>query len=986
MRNLYYFEMSISCCRRGEELYFKKKNYVTVVLVLTVFFSSIWAFYPSNTYVQGSAQEVADFVAITDETAEDGYDNYLSSHSTKERPDELIRIEGEDFVDTDGNGFQVVEQYMGLDGNAVITPEIGSISWDVGVEHPGLYNVKVHYYPMEGKSSAIEREFSINGEIPFDGADLLLFDRVWGNRHDEIQKDDRGNELRPQQIERPEWLITSFKDSEGYFEEPYSFYFEEGIQRISLSALREPMAIDYIEIYQDKPTQPYEEVKKEYEAKGIEPTEGQYLSIQAEDAVRKSSPTLYPVSDRSSPTVDPYHVSKLRINTIGGLNWKLPGQWIEWEVEVEEDGLYQIGLKRKQDQLRGIYATRSLTIDGEAPFQEMERIRFNYNLDWNMDVLGNEEPYLFHLTKGTHQIRMMVTLGDVAPLLRTIESSVLQLNEMYRKIIMITSNTPDPFRDYQLEKRIPDMVDVFSEQAEIIQSVADYLELTTGERSDKVAVLHSMVRQLEDMVENPDTIAKRLDTFKVNVGGLGTWILTVREQPLTLDYLVVASPDSKFPRAEATLIEEVKHELGAYIASYTEDYDSIGNIQEKDRSITVWITTGRDQAQVLKSLIDDTFTPETNISVKLRLVPGNILLPATLANEGPDVAMQIGEDVPVNYAMRSAAADLSTFDDFEEVATRFRDSALVPYEYDGGVYALPEQQIFPMLFYRKDILEELGLTPPKTWQDLYDMISVLQKHNLEFFLPIEDPMAQPNGNMVPNATFSMLLYQNGGEFYKEDNKASALDSEISMEVFKTWTQFYTNYKFPLMADFPNRFRVGEMPIGIADYTTYNMLTVLAPEIKGMWDFTMVPGTMMEDGTINHDVASHTTAAMMLENAKDKDSSWEFMKWWTEKDTQIAFGREMEGLMGEAARYPTANIDALKELPWPVDDYNNLESQWQWVRGIPQVPGGYFTGRHLDNAFRRVVNANENPREALSDYILYIDDEIEIKRKEFNLPY
>ncbi len=188
-----------------------------------------------------------------------------------------------------------------------------------------------------------------------------------------------------------------------------------------------------------------------------------------------------------------------------------------------------------------------------------------------------------------------------------------------------------------------------------------------------------------------------------------------------------------------------------------------------------------------------------------------------------------------------------------------------------------------------------------------------------------------------------------------------------------------------MADFPNRFRVGEMPIGIADYTTYNMLTVLAPEIKGLWDFTVVPGTKANDDTINHEVASHTTAVMMLENASDKKSSWEFMKWWTDKETQIAFGREMEGLMGEAARYPTANIEALKELPWPVDDYNNLESQWKWVRGIPQVPGGYFTGRHLDNAFRKVVNANENPREALSDYILYMNDEIEMKRDEFNLP-
>jgi ABC-type glycerol-3-phosphate transport system substrate-binding protein len=526
------------------------------------------------------------------------------------------------------------------------------------------------------------------------------------------------------------------------------------------------------------------------------------------------------------------------------------------------------------------------------------------------------------------------------------------------------------------------MVETFREQAQIIKSVADYLEQATGERSDKVAVLHTMVSQLEEMVENPETVPSRLNAYKINVGGLGTWILTVREQPLALDYLIVSSPGHKLPEAEATFLQEVKHELGAYVASYSEDYDSIGNTQgEQDRKITVWITTGRDQAQVLKSLIDDSFTPESNISVDLRLVPGNILLPATLAGEGPDVAMQIGEDVPVNYAMRGAAADLTQFADYSEIATRFHDSGLVPYKYDSGVYALPEQQSFPMLFYRKDILAELGLTPPQTWQDIYNMISVLQKHNMEFWLPLE----ATNASMVPNATYSMLLFQNNGEFYTDNDKKSALDSEISMEVFKKWTQFYTNYKFPLIADFPNRFRTGEMPIGIADYTTYNMLTVMAPEIKGLWEFTLVPGTEKADGTINHEVASHTTAVMMLENSDNKDASWEFMKWWTGKEAQIAYGREMEGLMGEAARYPTANVEALEELPWPVKDYNNLASQWEWVRGIPQVPGGYFTGRHLDNAFRKVVNAKENAREALNDYVLYINDEIAIKRKEFNLP-
>lgn len=951
---------------------------LVVVLVLLV-----WSIYPSESSdTKRVVVQAADFepiVIVTD--GEFTYQMYLDQYASANRPNKTIRIEGEDYKSVSGGDFDVVDGYMGLNGKAVLTPESGTISWSIPVEQAGLYQIRIHYYPMEGKSAAIERELRINGEIPFKEAEIVLFDRVWDNREAEIRRDDRGNDLRPRQVENPRWLMGTVSDSERYIEEPYLFYFDKGEQEISFTALREPMAIDYIELYQEPDVKPYAEVKKEYEKLGLKPTQGQYILVQGEAASAKSSPTLYPISDRSSPTVTPYHVSKIRMNAIGGYNWRLPGQWIEWEIEVPEDGLYQIALKRKQDQLRGVYATRSLTIDGQYQFEEMKRLRFYYNSKWEMDVLGGEEPYLFYLTAGKHTLRLTVSLGEIAPLLKTIESSVLELNAIYRKILMITSNNPDPYRDYQLETRIPEMTEVFARQAQIINSVADYLILVTGEQSDRVAPLKNMVIQLEDLAKYPETVPKRLDTYKVNIGGLGTWLLTVKEQPLTIDYIIVHSPGEKLPAAEASFFANLKHEIGAFFASYTEDYNTIGNVQEKDRSVTVWITTGRDQAQVMKNLIDDLFTPETNISVNLKLVPAGILLPATLAGEGPDVAMQMGEDIPVNYAMRSAAYDISQFPDFEEVAKRFRESAITPYRYNGGVYALPEQQSFPMLFYRKDVLADLGLEVPKTWDDVYNMISVLQKNHMDFYLPLETQA----GTMVPNATYAMLLYQNDGQFYTDDQKASALDSEIAIEVFRKWTQFYTNYKFPLSADFPNRFRTGEMPIGIADYTTYNLLTVMAPEIKGLWDFTIVPGTVQPDGSVRHDVASGTTAVLMLNNAKDKEAAWEFMKWWTSKDIQIQFGREMEALMGEAARYPTANIEALEQLPWPVKDYNNLNEQWKWVKGIPQVPGGYFTGRHLDNAFRRVVNAGENYREALLDYVIYINDEITLKRKEFNLP-
>lgn len=88
--------------------------------------------------------------------------------------------------------------------------------------------------------------------------------------------------------------------------------------------------------------------------------------------------------------------------------------------------------------------------------------------------------------------------------------------------------------------------------------------------------------------------------------------------------------------------------------------------------------------------------------------------------------------------------------------------------------------------------------------------------------------------------------------------------------------------------------------------------------------------------------------------------------------------------GRLARYPTANIEALQELPWPIRDYRSLEEQWDWVQGVPEVPGGYFTGRHLDNALREVVNNGTNSTDAIYDYVQEINYEIQQKRKEFKL--
>jgi len=289
-----------------------------------------------------------------------------------------------------------------------------------------------------------------------------------------------------------------------------------------------------------------------------------------------------------------------------------------------------------------------------------------------------------------------------------------------------------------------------------------------------------------------------------------------------------------------------------------------------------------------------------------------------------------------------------------------------------------------MMFYRTDIFNELDLSPPNTWDDVIRLIPDLQKHNLEFFLPVPITVGAVM-NLPPNPIFSTLFYQNDGEFYKDGNTESGFNEGKGPEIFEMWTRFYTDYSFPVQANFVNRFRSGQMPIGITYYNIYNVLSVFAPEIRGKWDFLPIPGTLTDDGTsIRRETVSTGTSTMIMNNAENKEAAWEYLKWWTSTDVQVRFGREMEGILGAAARYPTANVEAMSRLPWTVEEYQKLEEQWNWVKGIPEVPGGYMTGRHLDNAFRLVLNESSNPRETIYDYVQVINEEIDKKRREFGL--
>ena len=956
----------------------KWRNILIGVLVAALVIGGIWLLSRSENNFRSKYEGTDLSTDITGIGRSNTYNAYVAQYKDLPAVTDTVEVELASF---EGEGGEVC-------ADGVLTADESELTWKVNMPKAGLYNIQMEYLTVESRGIDIEREIAINGEVPFSGASTLSFSRLWTDAG-EVRKDNQGNDVRPTQIERFERQTAYCMDDMGYQTEPYAFYFNEGENELTIRAVNEPVILCAVRMTPLAQFPTYEEyIAGQPEVTMSEEALNYSQTIQGESSLLRSAPSLYPRYDRSSALTEPYSVSNTILNYIGGDAWTNPGDWIEWSFSVPEDGYYNLSIKARQMYQRGALSARTVYIDGEVPFKDLEAVTFGYRNNWEMRTLSDQDgnPCRFYLTKGEHTIRMEVTLGEMGPILKEVEDSIYRLNQIYRKVLVLTGVNPDRYRDYKLQQVYPEVIEAMDLESKRLYKIVDDTVATTGEKSDRIAAAQTLANQLEQFVKYNERITESFANFKDNITSLGTAMQNMSESKLDVDLIMVTGENVKVPEIHSNVFQDIIHEIRSCASSFTIDYNSLGDkYDDKDDVLEIWITTGRDQSTVMKTMVDDTFTANTGIKVNLKLVLQDAILPAVVAGNGPDITLNLSSWFAVNYAMRHAVEDLTQFEDYEEVTKDFTSSIIEPMIYnDGthsGVYGLPETMNYPVLFYRKDIMEELGLPIPQTWDEVIAQLPTLQGNSLEFGVSFPD---------IINADASILdsmIFQNGGSIYDKDAKRTLVDSEAGVEGFKLYTSLYNDYGLPTVFDFKSRFRSGQMPLGVSNYDMYNQLMVSAPEIRGLWDFTLLPGTKRADGTIDHTGQTSGLCCMMIatKDEKVKKNAWEFMKWWVSADTQVRFGREMESILGASARYQTANQEAVKQLAWSGKQLKVLQEQAASTRGWPEIAGGYSTVRHLINAIRRVINNKEDKRETLLTYARTINEEIKIKRREFNLP-
>ena len=947
-------------------------------------------------------------------------------------------------------------------GTGLFVPSTGTVSWTTDkIPAQARYNVVIEYYPVENKAASIERTFMINGEVPFAEARYMTIVKLWKNNYPDgkfalpegetskayldkaaelgivaeevnidgvtyikykmpdvwtpetaglvddlalrfFDADIDENEIRSSLVQAPEWTTYVFKDSNGFYQQPFEFVVTpdaNGKVTVSMESVNEPIVISKIKLTAPEDTVSYDNYIKQFAnapvGTGTVKIEGEYFSTT-------SSQTIYPISDSTSAITSPASTKKMLLNTVGGDKWQSSGQWIEYTMEVDESGLYQIALRYKQALLDGMYTSRMLNIYSEGieegkpgyynglPFAEAGTLQFDYSSDWQSGVLtdGNKE-FSFYFEKGVkYTLRFEVTLGSMGDIVRRVQESLDAINGDYLNILKLTGSTPDELRDYGFSRIMPDtMMDLIRQGRALYyvdpvtgaeSGVAAELIAIAGEKSSMTATLIKVSDLLQKMGKDDDEVAKNLEQLKTYIGSLGTWLSDAKTQPLVIDCINVQPVGAELPVAKATFWQAISYELSSFMQSFFRNYNRMGAITDTadEDTVEVWLAYGRDQSQVIRGLINNDFTPEYGTTIDLKLVAGATLLPSILAGKGPDVYIGLGQGDVINYAIRGALIPIENMDGYEEAVSDFNEAAMMVLEIEDaqGVmhcYGLPETQNFSMMFVREDILAELNIEIPKTWDDVKEAIPVLQANNMQIGM---------------HNDVKIFLYQSGGELFADNGMRINLDSHVALESFNTMCEMFTMYSFPYKYDFANRFRTGEMPIGFATYTaTYNQLKVFATEIEGLWGFYPMPGYYVGDtNVINNASVSTVTAIVMIVGAENQQGAWDFMRWHAGPECQVDYSNEMVAILGPSAKHATANESALESMPWTAEEYEQLSYQFNNLASVPNYPGCYIVDRYTRFAFLDAYDNNADPETAIMGHIKTINKEITRKRSEFGL--
>ncbi len=883
------------------------------------------------------------------------------------------------FAFASGTGAEVTTDIKGYTGAAsALDVHAGdTVELKVNVPAKALYALGFDYLSYDESILPIEFGMMVDGAYPFYEARNVELNSTWVPQAEKSY--DRYNDQ-----------VVTVPDKDLSWQ--MGVYFRDSSYRRSTPLLVELDAGEHTFTFEVKSgnflfgalTLMAPETVPEYTA-GQKAEGKELITIEGEDYAWTNDSSVHARAEFDT-AVNPYKIKDSELNTVDVDSFADAGQSITYKFNVTSAGWYYIAMNYRQPNKTDFPVFMDIRVDGVIPNTAFQDYQLAYTSSYEVHTLSDDNggKLAVYLEAGEHTVSYTISLDSIRYVLEGVEEIMAGVNDLALEITKVAGNNADKYRDLKLSRYIPGIEETLNGYADQLISLENSARHFTP-KGKNVAVMSSMLvaaNQLKSLAESPDEIPYRIAELSSSTNSVNQYLAntidSLLENGVAIDRVYVYQEGAELPEAPgffASLWMSIKR----FFASFTDQSYSASNA---DRShLQVWVNRSSQYVQVMQKMIDAEFTKNTGIEVDISIMPDQYkLVLANSSGSAPDVATGINYTVPYELAVRGALVDMAQFDDFQETAAPYEPGFFLTGTIGNSVYSMPETMNFWVLVYRTDVLDKLGLKVPDTMEDVRDMLPELQMRGLNFYYPTAGMAAMRNFHGT-----TPLIVQNGGALYSGTaQEGTTLGSEASVNGFTQLTDLFTVYNIPVdISNFYQHFRNGDIPIGICDYGTYNLIANAAPELAGSWDISIVPGTEQPDGTINRATCGCAESTVIFKSDAEREAkAWEFIKWWSSSEVQAEFGQTMQITYGDEYMWTTANTEAFAQLPVDNDHKQVILEFMKNVVDVARVPGTYMLEREMSNAFNAIVVDGEPAQSRIDEAVKTIDREIIRKLEEF----
>ena len=959
------------------------RKIVSALLTVSMVFQIFFGEYAAETVrAAETGDDASDVQAVSGEvfSIERLTSNYTivsSGYSAAAYTGERIAFRMDEILNGEEKNYLTTENYEYA--NDVVRVASGDvIHVTIEVPQTALYWIGFDYLSYDQSILPIEFALKVDGEYPFYETRNLSFETTW-TQQDEISVDRYGNEIVSMPDKLIRWENKCLSDGSYRYARPLNVELEQGTHELEIAVSEGNFLLGNI----------YLEAPEEVPAyTGSEKAPGKTLiTIQGEDFYLRNDSAIHAIGEYDG-ALYPLSATETVLNTVDSDSFKTAGQSITWEFYVSQPGYYYLGMNYRQSEKNDFPVFLDFRIDGEIPNTAFQSWQAEYTTKYRTTTLKDDEGNNLSvwLDEGYHTLSITISAENLRYVLEQVDEIMNGINDLSLEVTKVAGTNKDKYRDLKLTKYIPDVQDRLygwvDELYELADMATQYVDVKDAEDVAAFGYLIIAAKQLKTLGDEPNELIYRVDELSTSVNSINTQIANfidlINDNNLSIDRIYVYQEDAKLP-TKLNFFENLWLSIKRFFHSFFGTSYSASNTD--DSHLQVWVNRPRQYVEIMQKMIDEQFTAQTGIEVDLSIMTdANKLVLANASGDTPDIATGINYSIPFELGIRGALVDLTKFDNYEEVFGRYSEGLLVSSVIGDGLYSLPETMNFYVMFYRSDILEKLGLTPPETMDELIAMLPDLQMRGLNVYYPTASMLVMRNFHGT-----TPLIFQNGGSLYGETALDLTVNSEASIDGITQLTELFTLYDLPV--DIPNfyqHFRNGDLPIGIADFNSYNLILNAAPEIANSWDIALVPGVVDEEtGEINRYMSGGAESTVMFASNEEREQqAWQFMDWWSSTEVQAQFGQMLQIMYGDEYIWPTANLEAFAELPYPTAHKEIIMEQAENILEAPRLLGSYMLERELSNAFNDIVVNGDTLRARIDDMVKTVNRETARKLEEF----